>query len=218
MTCQLSLNEGSGNIPPPRNTTTCGDPICEHAQRREREYSPSKAAVVQTRAIHLASRSTKGAGIFPLQEPGWLRTRITAARSTKGAGIFPLQVRRSGVSGVSGGPAQRREREYSPSKCTTTTTVASRPGSLNEGSGNIPPPRSRSVAGADTGRGAAQRREREYSPSKVLPRPVRCGPGSLNEGSGNIPPPSRLSATLTRVVWTLNEGSGNIPPPSRPAT
>ena len=186
------LNEGSGNIPPPsrstiRRTTPCrrraqrrereyspskcfisceGGPGFIVAQRREREYSPSKGRVRRPGGRSGCARSTKGAGIFPLQAAhAQRRAPLRRGRSTKGAGIFPLQDGGPAYSVTRPDHAQRREREYSPSKCFGQADDAALSIALNEGSGNIPPPR----------RKLAQRYRPDAPP--------------LNEGSGNIPPP-----------------------------
>ena len=212
-----TLNEGSGNIPPPSRQAVCrrrqpghrstkgagifplqvrvgvGAGLVErgrstkgagifplqgvwsdccasrrrhNAQRREREYSPSKEAHSPGQRRRRPPRSTKGAGIFPLQgQPVALARSDALRRSTKGAGIFPLQAACIPLRHLRQRVAQRREREYSPSKGQAPARLPTA-GPLNEGSGNIPPPSRWGCAVGWLMSCTAQRREREYSPSK----------------------------------------------------
>jgi len=187
------------------------------AQRREGEYSPSKVLVLLHDGSDVQPRSTKGGGIFPLQELLSVQHAAAVERSTKGGGIFPLQAL------LIGG----RVHALAP---------------LNEGRGNIPPPRAaaqrktrlvdaRSTKGGgifplqaaglidshDAALRAAQRREGEYSPSKTVTVAEESSASApLNEGRGNIPPPRGRCRRSNRAPrHALNEGRGNIPPPSR---
>ncbi len=180
-----ALNKGRGNIPPPRTSSACCD--------------------------YVIPRSTKGGGIFPLQEARCCLARpqlpvaqqregeyspskrvaadvssVRPDRSTKGGGIFPLQ----GLTG---------------------STRACRRAALNKGRGNIPPPRGSAQATMLSAR-SAQQREGEYSPSKDGCTEACKRSDSAQQREGEYSPSKqRGTSAATRTARRSTKGGGIFP-------
>ena len=215
-TTRCALNEGSGNIPPPRhsysNRAASGVAV---AQRREREYSPSKHRGGGN-GHRCGDRSTKGAGIFPLQGRSCRSGRLVRRALNEGSGNIPPPSTRTRTGRPAATPSLNEgSGNIPPPRPAGSTGSPGRAQALNEGSGNIPPPSHRHDRRRRAGRG------RSTKGAGIFPLQGGCQQQGVVEvvrstkGAGIFPLQGRSKRRWPRLACTpLNEGSGNIPPPS----